>query len=475
VSRRIYLIKDLPPETVAVTFAKTSRSPEPFDEIAAGLTEKKSAKFHKKWVVGYGHSSVAEHAILHIAFEDISIVAAKAIEDNRLSSFTEKSTRFQVYDPERYYHPPGIGHSPLGPEYEKAVHRMMQTYIQGMQQSIAWHTENLPREDGEKDRAFANRCRAKSCDLLRFFLPAGTLTNVGWTVNARQLEYAIGKLLISPLVELREIGEEIRKVALVHVPTLVRYANPNAYLAERKVPQQDLPPALSEERHVGEDAAGTAEVRLVNYDPDGENKVIAGLAYPYAATGYDQLLAFVRGLSVEKKEEMLKTAVGTPRSFDAGPRALETTSYTFEIILDYGAWRDIQRHRLCTQLVQDFTPQLGYIEPGEFAEIGIAEQYRTMRKLSAETYYHLHAEYPADAVYALLLGFRVRTLFDMNLREAYHFARLRSSPHGHASYRKVAVALWEQITKAHPLLARHLPGIHPLEEKPHNAGMSKLR
>jgi len=300
--------------------------------------------------------------------------------------------------------------------------------------------------------------------LLRFFLPAGTLTNVGWTVNARQLEHAMGKLLVSPLAELREIGEEIKKVALPQVPTLVKYANPNTYLAQCEIARQDLPPALPEERHPAEDGVGTVQVRLVNYDPDGENKVIAALAYPYAASSYDQLLAFVRGLQKEEKEKLLTSAIGLPRSFDAGPRALEVTSYTFEIILDYGAWRDIQRHRMCTQLTQDFSPELSCVEPEAFAEIGLAAQYRRMQKLSAATYYQLKNKFPADAVYALLLGFRLRTLFDMNLREAYHFARLRSSPQGHPSYRRVAVALWAQVGNAHPLLARHLPGVHPLKK-----------
>lgn len=461
--RRIYLIKGLPPETVAVTFAKTSRSPEPFDVIAKGLTDTKSAKFHEKWVVGYGHSSVAEHAVLHIAFEDISIVAAKAIEDNRLSSFTEKSTRYQVYDPERFYRPPVVMSSSLGRVYEQAVHEMMSLYMEGMTHTIGWHAANLPRKKKETERSFAARCRGASCDLMRFFLPTGTLTNLGWTVNARVLEYAISKMLISPLTELQEIGGEIKQVALAHVPTLVKYANPNEYLARCGIAPGSLPPALPEERTVAEDATGENEVRLVNYDPDAEDKVIAALAYPQASGDYEHLLAWVRGLMPGEKEQLLQSAIDSPHSFDAGPRALETTSYTFEITMDYGAWRDIQRHRICMQLIQDFTPELGYSEPDEFAEIGLTERYRRARELATKTYFRIREQFPSEAIYALPLGHRVRTLFNMNLREAFHFARLRSSPHGHWSYRRVAVALWEQIKKAHPLLARHLPGVHKLE------------
>lgn len=461
-ARRVYVIQDLPPETVAVTFAKTSRSPEPFDVIAEGLTDSKATEFHEKWVVGYGHSSVAEHAVLHIALEDISIAAAKAIEDNRLSSFTEKSTRYQVYEPDRFFRPPAIMASVLAKIYDQAMHHLMRIYIEGMEQTIAWHREHLARAEQETERAFAARCRAKSCDLMRFFLPVGTLTNLGWTVNARTLEYAISKLLISPLAELREIGNEIKQVALTHVPTLVKYAEPNEYYARCGIPAFGLPPALPEERIVGHDAACENEIRLVAYDPAGEDKIIAALAYPRAAGDYEHLLAWVRGLTIEEKEALVREAIGSPRSFDAGPRALEATTYTFEITIDYGAWRDIQRHRLCTQLLQDFTPGLGYVEPGEFGVSGLAERYRHARATAMEAYQQIKGMFPAEAVYLLPLGYRVRTLFVINLREAYHFARLRSSPMGHQSYRRIAVDMWRQIKQAHPLLTRHLPGVHEL-------------
>ncbi len=457
------MIQDLPPETVAVTFAKTSRSPEPFDEIAAGLTDQKSSKFHERWVVGYGHSSVAEHAILHIAIEDISIVAAKAVEENRLSSFTEKSTRYQIYEPERYYHPPALMASPLGETYREAMQKLMRNYIEGMEQTIAWHREHLPRRENEKDKAFAGRCRARSCDIMRFFLPAGTLTNLGWTVNARILEYGISKFLISPFAEIREMGEQIKQTAITHVPTLVKYANPNEYLSSCGIERSKLPPGLPEERHVAEDGVGSNEVRLVDYDPDGENKIVAALAYRSADCGYEQLLSHIRGLSEAEKDELARQAIGSPRSFDPAPSALENTSYTFEITCDYGAWRDIQRHRMCTQLARELSPLLGYVEPEILAEVGLSERYRRMRELSAETYHRLQGEFPAEAVYSLLLGYRIRTLFHINLREAFHFARLRSAPQGHISYRRIAVQLWDQITQAHPLITRHLPGVYPLE------------
>jgi len=455
-TRRIYLICKLPPETVAVTFAKTSRSPEPFDIIAEGLTDKKSAEFHERWVVGYGHSSVAEHAVLHIALEDISIAAAKAIEENRLSSFTEKSTRYQVYDPERFFRPPAVIESGLGEKYVRSMQQLMRLYIEGIEQTVAWHQQYLTREKDETDRAFAGRCRAKSCDLMRYFLPAGTLTNLGWTVNARVLEYAISKLLISPLNELRDIGNEIKEVACDHVPTLVKYAQPNEYLAHCGIPSQQLPPELPEEQIVAHNALGENEVRLVKYDPAAEDKVIAALAYPRARGDYEHLLAWVRSLSVNEKDSLLQAAIGSPRSFDAGPRALEAISYTFEITIDYGAWRDIQRHRMCTQLLQEFSPDLGYAEPKEFGRIGLSKTYRQAREVAMETYRQMTMQFPADAKYVLPLGYRVRTIFIMNLREAFHFVRLRSSPHGHQSYRRVAVKLWDQIAKVHPLLARHL-------------------
>src|SRR5512139_3077089 len=236
--RDIYLLnpRELSPEVIAVAFAKTSRSPESFREIAAGLTVEQSAEFHDKWVVGYGHASVAEHAVLHLALENVSRLAIEAIESNRLASYTEKSTRYQVFDRDAYYTPANLAASRYADLYRDTIHLLFDTYFASIEPVRAVILKKYPRHEGENEKRYEGRIRSKWIDNCRYLLPTATLANVGMTANARVLEHAISKLMSHPLEEVREIGAEMKCVAQDEVPTLVKYANRSEYLA-RQIPQ----------------------------------------------------------------------------------------------------------------------------------------------------------------------------------------------------------------------------------------------
>ena len=225
--RDIYLLspKALSPETIAVAFAKTSRSPESFRDIAAELSDEKSAQFHEKWVVGYGHASVAEHAVLHIAVENVSRLAIESLESNRLASYTEKSTRYQVWDQQSFFTPRAIAESPLAAAYQTTMAHLFELYQRSLSPMKALMQTRYPRKEGESDTRWDGRIRSKYVDCCRFLLPAAALANVGVTANARVLESTIRKLLSHPLEEVREIGAEIKRVAQAEVPTLLKYAD----------------------------------------------------------------------------------------------------------------------------------------------------------------------------------------------------------------------------------------------------------
>ena len=203
--RQIYLLspKELSPETIAVAFAKTSRSPESFLEIARGLTEEKSAKFHEKWVVGYGHASVAEHAVLHIAFENVSRLAIESIESNRLASYTEKSTRYQKWGSDNFYVPGELVGHPLCEEYIATCHNLFTAYHESLDPVWKIVLERAERRENETDEALDRRLRSQYVDVCRFLLPAASLANVGMTANARVLENVIRKMLSHGLAEVR--------------------------------------------------------------------------------------------------------------------------------------------------------------------------------------------------------------------------------------------------------------------------------
>src|SRR5687767_12233047 len=234
--REIYLLspRALSPETIAVAFAKTSRSPESFRAIAAELSDEKSAQFHEKWVVGYGHAPVAEHAVLHIAFENVSRLAIESIESNRLASYTEKSTRYQKWDTNDFTAPPELraeGHA-LHDEFVNTVRFLFKTYAESLNPVRNIILERFPRRENEKDEAWDRRIRSKYVDVCRFILPAASLANVGMTANARVLENMIRKMLSHELEEVRQIGAKVKEVALGETPTLVKYADAVPYLVE---------------------------------------------------------------------------------------------------------------------------------------------------------------------------------------------------------------------------------------------------
>ena len=205
--RKIYTLENLPPEVKAVTFAKCSRSPKSFKEIAEELTEEKSAEFHERWVVGYGHSSVAEHAVISVAVENVSLLATKVIEDNRLTSYTEQSTRYQLYDRNRYYKPKEIMNSEFGGLYQDVGNYLFDTYLSLSEKVIDFVKSKNPKKSDQSEKLYNTICKAAACDVIRHILPVATLTNLGITINARSLEHMIRKLLSHPLTEMQEIGE----------------------------------------------------------------------------------------------------------------------------------------------------------------------------------------------------------------------------------------------------------------------------
>ena len=193
--RRIYTLpNNLMPEVKAVTFAKCSRSPEPFDQIAQELTEEKSAEFHDKWVVGFGHSSIAEHAVISLAIENVSNIATKVIEDSRLASFTEKSSRYQVFSKDKLYMPENVMNSELKDIYLDAVNSLMDVYEQMTQPMMDFVEKKYPRPEDQGEKIYKMISKARACDNLRYLLPTATLTNLGMTINTRELEHLIMKL-----------------------------------------------------------------------------------------------------------------------------------------------------------------------------------------------------------------------------------------------------------------------------------------
>jgi thymidylate synthase ThyX len=478
---RVYTLDGLPAEVVAVAFAKTSRVPDSFDDIARELTEADSSRFHEKWVVGYGHSSVAEHAVLSLALENVSILAAKVIEENRLSSFTEKSTRYQVMDPENYYTPEVFSEGHLGRVYRETVARLYEAYAR-----------LLPAAERHCEEKYGcAECRekglnpaGKTCDTVRGLLPAAAKTNLGWTVNGRELRHALVKMTSSPLSEMRDVAAALLEVAKAKLPTLLRHTDVSDYLRgwEERMAEawaDELTWAYYEaddgdgqalfvgavEAPVMRQSLGAAldgpcpppVVRLVEYDRRGERAVAAALLFREEGRPYEEIRTDLAGVNMEDIGVLLIRALQGIGGHEAPVREFESTAYTFEITCDFGAYRDIQRHRMTTQTQQLLTCDLGFGLPTDAHDAGIADEMGETLHAIVPAWRELATEDPVHAQYVVPLAFHKRFLMRMNYREAFQFVRLRSQAQGHESYRRIAWAVKDEITRVHPILGQLIP------------------
>lgn len=452
-TREVYLLdpRSLRPEVIAVTFAKTSRSPESFREIARDLTAERSAEFHERWVVGYGHASVAEHAVLHIALENVSRLAIECVESNRLASYTEKSTRYQIFAPDGFYVPRAVADSPHAALYTDTCRMLLQAYADALEPLKAVAQARYPRLADESDKRWDARIRSRFVDNARFLLPAAMLANVGMTANARVLEHAIVKMLSHPLAEVREIGAEVKAVAQGEVPTLVKYADASPYLAGL-----GRAPATEPREVAGDARPGRAGAVLIDCDAEAEERVLAAALYATGAGDYAGLLAAVRAWPAERRSSAIAELLGSLGPFDIPLRELEHVRYTFDVLLDQGAYFEAKRHRMMTQTPGPLTADLGYVVPRAFQDAGLAARYREVQERAADAYRRIAADLPHEASYVVTNAFRRRVLMTMNLREAFHFCRLRSADNAHFSIRHIALQIVEAIRRVHPAFACHM-------------------
>ncbi len=446
--RHIYLLnpKNLSPETIAVTFAKTSRSPLSFSDIAAELTDGKSAEFHERWVVGYGHASVAEHAVLHIALENVSRLAIETIESNRLAAYTEKSTRYQTWNPDAFYTPTELDGHALFPLYLDAIKILFDTYTLSLDVVKPVVAEENPRHAQESEAAWERRIRTQYIDICRYLLPAASLANVGMTANARVLEHAIQKLLSSPLAEVRSVGQEVKEVARVEIPTLVKYAD--------RVPYMEMAALNLTHEADGVTFNQTGDwCRMVAWDAQGEERILAAALYRYGSMGFEACASFISQASPDERQRLAGILLGSMSGHDIPLRELEHAAYTFDVVMDQGAYFEVKRHRMMTQSPQDLTTRLGYAVPRAITQAGFENQYRQAMDQAAQVYEQLAAWNPAIASYVVPNGYNRRILLTFNLREAYHFLSLRSGARAHFAVRRVARRMAEQIQQVHPILA----------------------
>jgi len=451
--RRVYVLEGKSEEEIAMAMAVTSRSPEPFDKILSQTDSKRSANFLEKFYITYGHGSIADTAFIHIAIENISQLAVKALEDTRLAAYQEKSTRYQIIDRLNVAEPDEIKKSKYHKRYQEVVNSVFDLYDAFVETLLGLAREKNKRKKGESEAAYENRIRVPVIDRCRLVLPAATLCNVGATMSGRSIEYTIAKLLSHPLSEVKSLGEEIKKVAIKKLPILVKYTDPIKYkVAQEKILLSEARKILGPKRLVD-----NKFVCLVQYDRNALDRVLAAVLERFSNQPYYFITKNLKRMSQKKKAKLFDTVIGDRKlRHDKPLRELEETAYTFDVVCDFGAFKDLQRHRMTAQTIQPFTTHLGYVEPLNLDETGMVKEYHKVMRLADEAYRKIAKDYPLEAQYIIPMAYRRRFLFHMNLREALYIIELRSRPQGHISYRRVVWDMWREINRVHPYFAKHI-------------------
>jgi thymidylate synthase ThyX len=449
---RIYPLdpRELTEEQIAVIFAMTSRRPEPFDQIREMVTTEKASDFHERWVLNYGHASVAEHAIIHMAVENISRLSCDSLEDNRLAAYTEKSSRYQIIPPGYYHVPAELNDHSLLKFYIEICDRLFALYQELLENTRAYLRTVRHQREGERDSAHDLRLRREAIDSCRFILPAATLTNVGVSINARSLENAIRKLLSSDLIEENILGEQLKEQGRKVTPTLIKYAERNRYLVDTLQAQR------AEAIPLTHPVASKADATLVHYDPNAELKVASAFLYRYAHQPYEQIWERVNSMSSSERRAIIHQALSRLDSHDQPIRETELPYYTFDIVLDYGAFREFKRHRMQTYIPQPLTIELGYVVPPLLEDAGLHGLFDQAMSVAEDGYASLERDLPLVASYLVTHAHRRRVLSTMNLRECYHLFKLRTQSTAHFSLVSVMQKALDEAKKVHPVLFEYL-------------------
>ncbi len=473
--RPVFALVNLPETVKGALFARYSRYAGTLrrlflDEFADSLPEvpvvelgegERAAKLYETIFLGYGDDSVAQLGGAHIACEWTSNLLTKILQRPRLAAYLEQSTRYIAYDAQldgfgyRYHRDPRFG-----PAYEAALDELFSTYSVLLDGVSAWVDEKFPAAEGESPAAHRRAVRAKALDLVRGILPAATLSHVGIYATGQTYEQLVLHLLAHPLAEARDYGEMLLEELQIVMPSFVaRVPRPDRggrwieYLQERNAAAAAAAARLGLDE-TGADEAAAPSVRLVRTH-GSEEELLAALLYEASAADEEQALAAVARLSPEERTELVRDLVAERENRRHRPgRGFETLTYRFEIVSDYGAFRDLQRHRLLTCQWQRLSPDLGADVPHEVEESGLGPEYARALETSRAEYERLRGEGLAEeAPYALCLAYRIRYVLELDAREALHLIELRSGREGHPSYRAVALQMRDAIAAVHPSVA----------------------
>lgn len=496
----VFALINLPEVVKGALFARYSRYPgslrrlflDEFSEAsAAGVAAladglgaddpaprtRRAEALYQKVLTEFGDDSVAQLGGAHLACEQASNLLTKVLERGRLASYLEQSTRYLRFDRPlggryRYLVPPEVAGSPLEHPFREVLDGLFALYSRLVETLEAHYRAAFPPAASDPDAVYRAAIRARAYDDLRGLLPAATLSNLGIYASGQAFEALLLRMRAHPLAEAREYADlmltELRRV----IPAFLRRVDQparggawTAYLVETARATEELA------ARVAADPQPRAEVTLVDWDPEAEVKVAAAALYPYTDLPDDQLLTHVRLLPDEAVSALLTAYAGRRGNRRHRPgRGMERVGYRFDLLCDYGIFRDLQRHRILTIDWQRLGTAHGYVTPPGIEEAGLAADWGRAMETAAALHSRLAAALGPDvAQYAVPFAHRIRFCVQLNAREAFHLLELRTQAGGHAGYRRVCAEMHRLIAEqaGHRRLAEAMcfvdPGDHGLE------------
>ena len=472
----VFALVNLPEVVKGALFARYSRSAKSLrrlfldefvDELDiagdatldATIGLKRAEELYERVFLEYGDDSVAQLGGVHLACEQASNLLTKILERGRLMSYLEQSTRYIAYDSRsdgryRYYRDPDVLMSSLGTRYVGDMDRLFDAYSDLVPRMAEFFRSRYPKAPSDSDMVWRQAIRAKAFDAVRGILPAAALSNVGIYGSGQGYEQLLLRMRAHPLPEARDYADlmlvELRKVIpsfLSRVDRVDRGQLWSQYMDDTRINSAAVAAQLFS-GDMDEEPIAATHVRLLDFDPDGEDKLIAAMLYESVDVPEERVLQKVRAMSNEQKRVVADAYIGDRRNRRHKPgRAFERIDYRFDVLSDYGAFRDLQRHRLLTVEWQPLSPMHGFVLPDVVAQADCADAFEAAMERSAELYDALADRFVDQAPYAVSLAYRMRYVMQMNAREAMHLIELRSAPAGHPEYRFVAQEMHRLIAE----------------------------
>ena len=444
ISNDLVIRDSFTPETISAAYARISRNPLPVYELRKQALKEvdKARKSNDNIIFGLGHSSVAEHSVFNFDFIGLSRLAVEEIQKFRLCSFTEKSQRYIKIEKE-YIVPDEVNRSEYLAEFLLLIEKQNELYLKLFEELKEYFERKY--KGVYSGREYNQMVEGSAKEDARYALSLSTTSQMGATINARNLEYMISKLLSNELIEVRTFAEKLFQVVDGIAPSLIKYTKPREYY------RSTLENIRLLTGHSIKKSGLKEEVRLLEFPRDGDLKLCASLLFSTSGNDYNTCMDRAREMNKNEKIELVKTALAELESYDSVIREFETIDLVFEMVVSASAFAQLKRHRMSTLISQDYDPELSLTVPESIIEIGMTNDLRSIFEQSTELYNKSYKDLKRASSYLLTNAHRRRVLFKINARQLYHFSRLREDIHAQWDIRNLSSIMSKLVKKEMPI------------------------